>query len=556
MARWVSLIVLAAIVVIFAALFVRVMASFLLPMFLALVLVVMFRPLHQWLTVRCGGRVRVAAGLTTALTLVVVFLPFLLILSLAATDGVRVLADLDQDLVAAKVAKLRQRFGVELPAPEARSALAELQAIVGDMHENVAEDEPQAIGPLLDRAGEYRDQIVSLTGATVVSSSSVPPGTDNDLAEEPPAEGAAAAPDVDRSREKSMDVESPDVQPNDEDNVDESLAGESPAEEAPIEEVAVEEEPETAQTLLERRIGTIDDHLARLDQLLGADNSDDGTRASETELITALSDLQAATARLEAAFHNWEWDRMGGGAVGWIKLQANPSHQQLVELRTKIQAWLLPLALSTPQFLGSFLGRFVFGLFVLVISLYYFLADGPSMVAAVMRLSPLDDRYERRMLTEFDTVSRAMVVATLLAAIVQGLLAGVGYFFAGLEAVFLLTVVTMILALVPFVGAASVWGMCSVWLLIYEERTLAAALLALYGMCVVSAADNVIKPIVLHGRSKIHPLLALLSVLGGVGALGPIGIFVGPMVVAFLQALLEMLRSELESFEAGRPTPS
>jgi len=63
--------------------------------------------------------------------------------------------------------------------------------------------------------------------------------------------------------------------------------------------------------------------------------------------------------------------------------------------------------------------------------------------------------------------------------------------------------------------------------------------------------DNIIKPIVLHGQSKLHPLLALLSVLGGVGALGPIGIFVGPIAVAFLQAALTMLQAELDSMGQG-----
>jgi predicted PurR-regulated permease PerM len=87
------------------------------------------------------------------------------------------------------------------------------------------------------------------------------------------------------------------------------------------------------------------------------------------------------------------------------------------------------------------------------------------------------------------------------------------------------------------------------WIYFYEGRTLAAALLAVYCAGIVSMADNVIKPIVLHGRSNLHPLLALLSVIGGVQALGPIGIFVGPMVVVFLQTLLNMLHTELASME-------
>jgi hypothetical protein len=62
----------------------------------------------------------------------------------------------------------------------------------------------------------------------------------------------------------------------------------------------------------------------------------------------------------------------------------------------------------------------------------------------------------------------------------------------------------------------------------------------------------VIKPLILHGQSKLHPLLALLSILGGVQVLGPVGILVGPMLVSFLQALLIMLRKELDSFGASK----
>ena len=112
---------------------------------------------------------------------------------------------------------------------------------------------------------------------------------------------------------------------------------------------------------------------------------------------------------------------------------------------------------------------------------------------------------------------------------------------------------TTILALIPFVGAAAVWVPTSLWLFFHggpeHNHPILAIMLAVYGAAVISMADNVIKPLVLHGQSNLHPLLALLSVLGGVHALGPIGILVGPMVVVFLQTLLNILHSELVGFE-------
>ena len=213
------------------------------------------------------------------------------------------------------------------------------------------------------------------------------------------------------------------------------------------------------------------------------------------------------------------------------------------ELRKLAEEWLGPIAARAPLVIV----KLIIGLIVMTVSLFYFLADGRRMLEAVTRLIPLDVRYQWQLLQEFEEVSRAVVTSTLLAAIVQAILAGFGFYVAGLGNVFLLTLLTFFGALVPFVGAAAVWGSASLYLLFFVKNTWAAMGLGVWGLCVVSTVDNIIKPIVLHGQSKLHPLLALLSVLGGVGALGPIGIFVGPIAVAFLQAALTMLQAEIDS---------
>ncbi|MEM7473781.1 MAG: AI-2E family transporter, partial [Planctomycetota bacterium] len=160
-----------------------------------------------------------------------------------------------------------------------------------------------------------------------------------------------------------------------------------------------------------------------------------------------------------------------------------------------------------------------------------------------------DDGYEQELLMEFDRISRAVVLATLLSAIAQGLTAGLGYAVAGMGFLALLIMLTTAFAMVPFVGPAVIWLPVCLYIGIYEERYLAAGLLALWGVLVVGTIDNLVKAVVLHGQSQLHPLLALLSVLGGVQALGPIGIVVGPMVVAMLQTLLGILQRELIHFD-------
>ena len=199
--------------------------------------------------------------------------------------------------------------------------------------------------------------------------------------------------------------------------------------------------------------------------------------------------------------------------------------------------------------------RILFSLAIMIISLYYFLADGPGMIRALMQLSPLDESYEIELLEKFGSISRSVVLATLLSAVAQGVVAGIGYWIwlPSAAPVFLLVALTMVLAIVPFIGAAGVWVPTCLGVLALGGDTpgsywVSALALGLYCAIFVSVVDNIVKPIVLHGQANLHPLLALLSILGGVQVLGAVGILVGPMLVSFLQALLNMLHKELENF--------
>ncbi len=225
------------------------------------------------------------------------------------------------------------------------------------------------------------------------------------------------------------------------------------------------------------------------------------------------------------------------GEMGWT-LEPAEMEQAVIDRAREL---LTPIVLATP----GYVGRLLLSAAIMMLAVYYFFADGPAMIRALMRLSPLDDKYEQELIAQFDVISRAVVLATVLAALGQGLAAGVGYFFAGIGSVVLLTILSVLVAMIPFIGAAGVWVPVCLWLAFVHNRPVAAVLLAVYGLAVVSTIDNLIRPYILQGRSSLHPLLALLSVIGGVQALGPIGIFVGPMVVVFLQSLLNMLHSEL-----------
>jgi predicted PurR-regulated permease PerM len=225
------------------------------------------------------------------------------------------------------------------------------------------------------------------------------------------------------------------------------------------------------------------------------------------------------------------------------------------ELFSRVTNYIGPHVLAGVQ---TVLGM-LFGLVIMIIALYFFLADGPKMIDTIMQISPLEEEHELELLARFGQISRSVVVATLASAIAQGIVAGIGYYFwlPSQAPVFLLTALTMVFAIIPFVGAAGVWVPVCLAMLILPtlenqpigSNWLSVVSFAIYCTIVVSGLDNLIKPYVLHGQANLHPLLALLSILGGVKVLGPIGILVGPMLVSFLQALLSIFQREVRYWE-------
>jgi predicted PurR-regulated permease PerM len=133
-----------------------------------------------------------------------------------------------------------------------------------------------------------------------------------------------------------------------------------------------------------------------------------------------------------------------------------------------------------------------------------------------------------------DTV-KAVVYGIVLAALAQATLAGVGYAFAGLHAPLLLGAVTFLVALIPFM-VPFVWGGASLWLLLKGESAAALGRF-IWGLTAVSWIDNIVRPLVISGATRIPFLLVMFGVLGGLAAFGLVGLFIGPVILAVLIAI-------------------
>ncbi|TWT29842.1 AI-2E family transporter [Blastopirellula retiformator] len=481
----------------------QVMSIFLVPMFLAAILVVIFRPLHDWMLQKLKGRNALAAGATTLVILLIVLVPMIGIFSMAIKETIDLVRSDDQPKVEVRLDRLRNRLGLTIPNPPLyHQIVEEIDNLIETPPTGRSADAATAlITQLRDDLNNYREDL-----------------------------GEATIQEIEAGGDAELE------------NHDQLIAD---ARAGKIEQIAVdlEQDPQlgtmSADAFSRWRTMSeaIDIANAQLGEILDAVKNEQLT-PGDLIFASRMEDVRAALRRQTVAY-------LGGQPMATLRLYANPGDREASRFQAvaidRLETYVLPVTGAGTKFVGGL----VLGIGILILSLYYFFYDGPALISAAMRLSPLDDEYERQLIEEFSRVSRAVVLATLLSAVAQGILAGIGFWFCGLESVFLLMFLTMTLAMVPFAGAASVWVPVSIWLIVAEEKMAAGIGLAIYGVAVISLVDNIIKPFVLHGQSKLHPLLALLSVLGGVSALGPIGILVGPMLVAFMQVLLNMLRGEL-----------
>ena len=200
----------------------------------------------------------------------------------------------------------------------------------------------------------------------------------------------------------------------------------------------------------------------------------------------------------------------------------------IAPLINELRQWVGKFA----TFLGS-IGHYILKLGVVLVVLFFCYRDGEEAIrqvrSGILRYAGQDgDVY----LHAVANTTLAVVYGMVLAALSQGILAGVGYAFVGVDAPILFGALTALLALIPM-GATLVWIPTGIALILSGDIWEGAGLLV-WGFTVVSTVDNLIRTIVISGASKVSFLVVIFGVLGGLTAFGAVGLFIGPIILAVL----------------------
>ncbi len=201
---------------------------------------------------------------------------------------------------------------------------------------------------------------------------------------------------------------------------------------------------------------------------------------------------------------------------------------------TALQWFIQNIGTAFSSIAGILLKSFLF-----FIALYYLLRDGPRLKQRIIELSPLRDNYDESIFDKLELAVNSVIKGNLTIALIQGILTSIGFTIFGVPNSILWGSVTAIAALIPGVGTGLVIFPTVIFLFLTGNVSGAIGL-AIWGVLAVGLIDNFLSPHLIGRGVKLHPLLVLLSVLGGLAFFGPIGIFLGPLSISLLFAFLSI----------------
>lgn len=263
-----------------------------------------------------------------------------------------------------------------------------------------------------------------------------------------------------------------------------------------------------------------------------------------THIYPAIQAFLAAPLQIPATIKNLPW--LGD----WLQqhLAAFTGSQ---DIASAIKPWLAAHTNDLTTLAGG-LGKNLVKMLFVVIILFFFYRDGARIVHEIRHvLAKYIGPQAHGYLHAAGTTTRAVVYGVLLTALIQGAVAGLGYWVAGLSSPVIFGLVTAMLALIPFCTPLA-WGSAGLWLFM-QGNTAEAIGIWIWGAAVVSQLDNVLRPIFISSVSPIPFLLVLFGLLGGLLAFGLVGLFVGPIVLNVAWAVWREWAAHLEAYELSEP---
>jgi predicted PurR-regulated permease PerM len=266
-----------------------------------------------------------------------------------------------------------------------------------------------------------------------------------------------------------------------------------------------------------------------------------------------VNEAAMAVAKVNAMYQSGQLDEFLSFEIPWLKALTEKLSQYFDVSQFNIENMIKQVADNVGQFLFSQTGwlisngtRFVFYFGLMIFTMYYFFKDGETVVKQIKTLVPLSKEQVNRIFKQLREVIYATMYGGVVVALLQGLLGGILFAIFGISSPVFWGAVMALLSIIPFVGAFVIYIPAGM-ILIFSGSYVKGILVIALGTIIVSQVDNVVRPLLVSGKTSMHPLLLFFSMLGGVALFGLLGIVLGPLIAAVFVTLLQILELKLHS---------
>lgn len=179
---------------------------------------------------------------------------------------------------------------------------------------------------------------------------------------------------------------------------------------------------------------------------------------------------------------------------------------------------------------------------IALLTMFFMLRDGKSLINPLCEVIPLPREETIAILLKMASTIRAVFLGIVLVSILQGLMAGITYWALGIPGAFLWMLLTIVVCMIPLLGGPVMYFPLAIYLFATDQPVKAFVLLGV-GLGIISQIDNLLRPFVIGANAKLHPMAVFFSLLGGVLAMGPIGLMAGPIVLTIILGFIDVLRT-------------
>jgi len=192
--------------------------------------------------------------------------------------------------------------------------------------------------------------------------------------------------------------------------------------------------------------------------------------------------------------------------------------------------------------IGNFFSQFSIMLFVL----FFFLRDQVSIINRIRHILPLSRSQEDKLITELQTISKSAILGSLLTALAQGVVGGLGMWMVGFPALFWGSMIAFA-SFIPIIGTALIWVPTACYLFLTGDWQW-GSFFVMWSLLIVGSIDNFLRPLLMQGSSAMSTLVIFFALFGGIQIYGLLGLIYGPVIFSLTLVLFRIYEVEFHAF--------